>query len=394
MVYSQDDIKVSFMHIPKCGGAYIRTILTELYGFYSVQDIHPNYIDFINTQDNLNSPIIYDKHAISKYGKYRYFYTNTNVDRKLLEEYYTFTFVRNPYDRIYSAYNYLKKSVLSSTDGKSIRHLPEKLEYFKDFNTFIENKDNVNGISYFHAFITQFDQLLDTSNNIKISFIGRVETLDIDFMRILITLNLPINRIYIKMLSKKIRFNESITNNSIENEINDTSLAFINNYFKNDFGYFGYKKYDTIDELKRYYDLKKASLIHSNVTRITNLVNAYISANKIHFNSNKINNTALNRINAVNNILIENTLYNTINVTIREEVNNIKSELAVIRSDINPIVENLNDNINNLKQLLYSLIIEEQQQHINECSICKYKTYNTLATEIHKMLCRDTNIKK
>jgi|688.fasta_scaffold381337_2 hypothetical protein len=386
MVYVNHELKASFLHIPKCGGVYVRTLLLQFYNFDTVTDRHPNIVNFLNTDGELDSPDVYDKHVIRKYGKYRYFYTNPNVDRKVLEEYYTFTFVRNPYDRIYSAYKYLLRCL--SQDGNKIRHLIENPEYFKDFNTFIQNKDNVNGISYFHAFITQYDQLLDTSNNIKISFIGKTETLDNDFMQMLVSFGVPKHMEHLKLLNNNVRYNKSNTN-TIENEINETSLAFINKHFKNDFDYFGYKICNTLDELKQYYGPDKTSLI--NATRLTTLVTTYSYLNNIQYNLwlNQMNTTKLVNINK---ILFETISSTAISANTINELSSIKTQFEDV-SDYNEIVTNCKSNIINAKTLLLSQIKDEQHLFINECNICKYKTYNELATNVHKMLCSDINIK-
>ena len=393
MVHSNHILKASFIHIPKCGGVYIRELICKYYGFVILTDRHPNYLDFFNTKDEMHIPEIYDKHSIRKFGKYRYFYTNPNIDRKILDQYYTFTFVRNPYDKIYSAYYYLKRCLNESVNGNTIRNTVETPEYFNDFNTFIQNKDNVNNISYFHAFITQCDQLFDTSNNIKINFIGRTETLNIDFMHVLTSLDIPIHIEHMRILNDDIRYNTSKYNNNITNEINEDTLLFINNYFKKDFETFGYKICDTIDDLKTYYEIKNNSLVHTNVSRLTNLLNTYICANNIHYNILATDQFNIKMKN-VTDILIENTLCNLINAITRNEICNLKKELVRTETTNNEMKEKGNTDINNMKMLLAGLIKDEQLQLINVCNICKYKTYNILSTSVHKMLCYNINTKE
>jgi hypothetical protein len=271
-MFINHELKAIYLHNPKCGGAYIRNILTEYYGFTEVsRNIHMNFSDFVDNPINMNEDI--DKHTIRKLGKYRYFYSHQDVKKEWFNTYFIFTFVRDPYRRILSAYSYLKKNMYiennfieftpdgrinflykqqinNKLDKYKISNSYENINYFKNFNEFIKNYKFVNNISFFHSFITQYDQLIDFSNNMNIHYIGKTEILENELVYILNKLGI----LEIKHLDvfKNKKINKS-KNTKIEFEYNKETFLFITEYFKNDFEYFNYKKFDNYEEFKLYY---------------------------------------------------------------------------------------------------------------------------------------------
>jgi hypothetical protein len=111
MVQINDELKATFIHIPKCGGVMTRTMLRKYYTFYYPKQIDESHFDYSLFVDNLNQlPHNYSVHTIRKFGKYRYLYSHQCFDKKWFDDHIIFTFVRNPYVRLYSAYAYLKNS--------------------------------------------------------------------------------------------------------------------------------------------------------------------------------------------------------------------------------------------------------------------------------------------
>ena len=286
MVFINKEKKALFLHIPKCGGSYVRNLLLEKYNFNdTLFDKHQNHMDFIDNRYNVDLLKIEDttlyKHAINKMGKYRFFCSHQKLTEGFFNDYFKFTFVRNPYTKIVSAYLYVKKLLYKSIDhvefNSCIRTIPENKEYYKDLNTFIQNYEKINIISYCHAFITQYDQLLDFSGNICFDYIGKQENLDSDLLNILTILNF-----------KQIDHEDSLYFGKILNESKGDNLyeyydeeifLFVNKHFAKDFEVFNYKKFDTFEEFTnvyRHFEQVKDSIYtnHDTFIKIPNFIKA------------------------------------------------------------------------------------------------------------------------
>lgn len=144
-----------FVHIPKCAGSSI------------------------NQQLELKS-VGFSGHAPMSYHSE---YSN----------YFSFTFIRNPYDRIVSAYKYFRKlkpghrwykrnSIISDAAnemefGEFINHIPDFMKLMKREEGSFES-----GI-HFQPFYYFIDQSID--------FVGRFENIQEDYFKILSNLKLP-----------------------------------------------------------------------------------------------------------------------------------------------------------------------------------------------------------
>ncbi|WP_353497684.1 sulfotransferase family 2 domain-containing protein [Vibrio sp. CB1-14] len=100
---------------------------------------------------------------------------------KKKEAYFKFTVVRNPWDRLYSAYNYLTKF----TPYKSDQEFSEKyLSEYKSFEDFILNGLKKKEISSWVHFRPQSDFLLDSKGNFDIDYVARFENIEDGFLDI------------------------------------------------------------------------------------------------------------------------------------------------------------------------------------------------------------------
>jgi hypothetical protein len=138
-----DDAKAIFVHVPKCAGD---SISLTLFGNFSGS--HTTLSEYIN---------VFEPECMSSYFK--------------------FAFVRNPWDRLVSAFHYLKRGGWEEDGDWFIR----ELGHFKDFDEFVKGwmtKDNIWKREYFRP---QYHYILERKGKLQIDFIGFFENLEEDF---------------------------------------------------------------------------------------------------------------------------------------------------------------------------------------------------------------------
>jgi len=95
-----------------------------------------------------------------------------------ISEYYKFTFVRNPWARLVSAYQFLSQGGMNSADSSWASSNLEQFDGFEDFVMRWISEDNIN--SYIH-FIPQYKFITDRNGVIRADFVGKTENIDSDF---------------------------------------------------------------------------------------------------------------------------------------------------------------------------------------------------------------------
>lgn len=149
-----DDTKSIFIHIPKCAGV---SVSEALYG--NLAGGHTTLEEYLGV-----------------------------FEPKNIESYFKFTFTRNPWDRLVSAYYFLKKGGWGEQD---ILFFEKELQNYSSFEDFVLNWVNENNIwKYHHVFRPQSHYILDKRNKVKLDFVGRLENIDNDFRYICNKLNL------------------------------------------------------------------------------------------------------------------------------------------------------------------------------------------------------------
>lgn len=141
---------------------------------------HKNCI-FIHIPKTAGTSVLKALGKNTKEGRYHLpWYVYKNANPNYFDNSFKFCFVRNPWDRAYSAYEYLKSGANNSAPTEMVQSIGR----FNDFNDFV-----IKGLSkgFFRSnllFLPQSDFILDYDGNPIVDFMGRFENLDDDFIQI------------------------------------------------------------------------------------------------------------------------------------------------------------------------------------------------------------------
>ena len=139
---NSDQTQAIFIHIPKTAG----TSLYNLIGYTGIGHV-----------------------------TYRW-YESRNASK--FQQYFKFAFVRNPWDRLVSAFFYLKKGGSNAMDKHWAN---QKIVHYPDFDDFVKGWLHEKNIDNYFHFVPQYKFICDNSFRIKMDYIGRFERLDQDF---------------------------------------------------------------------------------------------------------------------------------------------------------------------------------------------------------------------
>ena len=96
----------------------------------------------------------------------------------LLDRFFVFTFVRNPFDRLRSAFDFLQQGGMTAADREWVqRYLPRDA----DLRWFVLNRLGDPAVREWHHFRPQVDFLTSRDGELGVDFIGRYENLAADF---------------------------------------------------------------------------------------------------------------------------------------------------------------------------------------------------------------------
>lgn len=165
------DLKAIYLHIPKTGGSYISSILTNYYGFKNYYLKRPDHNQFCKIYDSS-----VDKHENKLYGTYLYYKTSIhlnkimNMNENKWKQYKIFTFIRDPINRLISGYKYCKEN-----------------NHYKNlsFDIFIKKSINLNCWTYWHCFMPQIRHIVNENNENICFYIGKQENLENDLNEVL-----------------------------------------------------------------------------------------------------------------------------------------------------------------------------------------------------------------
>lgn len=123
--------------------------------------------------------------AQSLFGYLPYHYTAIDYrvifGRRDFNRYFKFAFVRNPWDRLYSAFRYLKAGGWDDNDKLWAEH---HLAPFSDFKVFVKEWLSEDTIELHRHFWPQHRFICDATSRILIDYLGYFETLQEDFAAI------------------------------------------------------------------------------------------------------------------------------------------------------------------------------------------------------------------
>ena len=164
------DFKAVFIHVHKTGGTYISYMLHTYYGFKNYYLRRPDHDTFCKNRKKNTKYINYENRL---HGVYMYYKTSPFINKKMgmtpekWKNYYKFCFIRNPYDKIVSAWNHINRFKIP-------------------FENYLSLKNTCNDVEYMHMFLPQVRNILNEKGKIgDMNYIGKFETLENDFQHIL-----------------------------------------------------------------------------------------------------------------------------------------------------------------------------------------------------------------
>ena len=98
-----------------------------------------------------------------------------------IPKFFTFTFVRNPWDRLYSAYKFLQKGGINIHDKNAFDMY---LSEYNDFEDFVLNGLNEKILFEITHFIPQFKFLCNKNGTILVDYIAKFEDIENEILEI------------------------------------------------------------------------------------------------------------------------------------------------------------------------------------------------------------------
>lgn len=233
------DKKAIFFNIPKTGRTYISTNLVKYYGFTQYLDKDPEHSIICNTKKPYESHMFANKKfgILEYYKNSKYLCDLMNMDDEKWDTYYKFCFVRNPYTRVFSAYEYMNKitPLKNPTEKKSKMIIEVKRRKLEQ--VLYDEISTISDFYYAHLFMTQ-SKNIKYDNSINIDFVGRFENLENDFISILKKIGFNDKEI----IHPTDKINTSTQENYNDYYSNTQIIEKINELYDEDFKNFNYDK--------------------------------------------------------------------------------------------------------------------------------------------------------
>jgi len=208
-----DTHKFVFIHIPKTAGISVRKTLEP----YATVPIFKRAVPHLVKRPKQKNPLLF-QHATAK-----------NINRLVLKDrwngYFTFCFIRNPWDWMVSWYLFWKTK---SKAGGDICVRAKRLT-FNDYVTWYHSTKPQPARNRIRLGFSEFTH--DDSKKKLIKFVGRFERFEEDFSTICSTLGIP---------CKVFKLNTTKRNKPYRKFYNEQSIQLVTSIFKNDIKEYGY----------------------------------------------------------------------------------------------------------------------------------------------------------
>ena len=242
-----------YFHIPKTAGSYIQNTLDTNYEFNNYMHmLRPDFEKFndFNKEKYLEEKDIYKVFPYKNrmFGINNYYSDSPELkemmclDNGKWEECFKFTFVRDPYSRFISGWNF----ILGNPHMSENIHENEEYHRCEDLMYCIEHIEDFSDIAYNHIFLPQWDHVINKDGINDIDFIGKQENLEED-------LKIALEKIGITEL--KHNKEKKVNKNKVDyvyykDYYTQEILDFVNKHFDKDFIEFDYKKYELLEDFK------------------------------------------------------------------------------------------------------------------------------------------------
>lgn len=214
--------KFIFVHVPKSAGTSLTTFFSK-YSKYHDQEIGGT------AYGQAIAPHFRKRFGIGKHSTASK--VRTIVGAEVWSEYYTFGFVRNPFERLFSVYKFLRK-----WEGEK-NNLNTQMRGFSSFEEFIRSKilDDTDGPDNIFKPQIHWLQSAQDPNLRLVNFVGKVEQINENVSSIQQILNLP----KFDGLNSVPSLNKT-QENSQAVRISQSSVEYILQRYEADFSMYGY----------------------------------------------------------------------------------------------------------------------------------------------------------
>mgnify|MGYP006135587267 CR=1 FL=1 len=132
---------------------------------------------------------------------------------KEFEQYFKFTFIRNPWDRLYSAYRFLEAGGVNKHDKQAFEMHLGNCQSFEDFVMNWLDKKMI--FKIIHLFPQSYF-LVGNKGELLVDYVGRFESLQDDFQHIVQKLSLEITLPHVNKTKRKDSYQLAYTKGMIE----------------------------------------------------------------------------------------------------------------------------------------------------------------------------------
>ena len=221
-----------FFHIPKAGGQLINDYFFKL---YKIKDDSQRNIKYWGLDPNTK----YDLAHIYQDIAYRY------IPQYMIDNYHSFTIVRNPYNRCYSAYADIfigKGKYYSNNKGKQNYGVwVSKYKKPKDFTEFCKMLNIVanDDPKWYNIHLTPQYKFVYLKSKKIVKYIGKFETMNKDFIQIFKDIKIKLKDIKFKN-KKTLDINLNKASESYLHHFSKENIDIINRIYLKDFILFNY----------------------------------------------------------------------------------------------------------------------------------------------------------